>query len=46
MFEMTQVLVGTMSRAWWRARELGKTYYPSVGVMLRERQAEKEEELA
>ena len=31
MFEMTQVLVGQMSRAWWRARELGKTYSPSIG---------------
>jgi hypothetical protein len=46
MFEMTQVLVGTMSRAWWRARELGKTYYPSIGAMIREQQAENEEELA
>lgn len=46
MFEMAQVLVGSMSRAWWRARELGKTYYPSIGAMVRERQAEKEEEPA
>ena len=37
MFEMTQVLVGSMSRAWWRARELGKTYYPSIGAMVRAR---------
>ncbi len=32
MFEITQVVVGQMSRAWWRARELGKTYYPSLGT--------------
>ena len=47
MFEMTQVLVGNMSRAWWRARELGKTYYPSIGQMVRAQRAEAEaEELA
>ena len=30
MFEIPQVLVGSMSRAWWRARERGKTYYSSL----------------
>ena len=30
MFEISQVLVGRMSKAWWRARELGKTYYPGA----------------
>ena len=30
MFEVVQVLAGKKSRAWWRARELGKTYYPSL----------------
>jgi hypothetical protein len=30
MFEIPQVLAGRRSRAWWRARELGKTYYPSL----------------
>ena len=30
MFEISQVLVGQMSRAWWRARAIGKTYYPSI----------------
>jgi hypothetical protein len=44
MFEMTQVLVGSMSRAWWRARELGKTYYPSIDALIRAHQAEAEEE--
>ena len=40
MFEVTEVLVGEMSRAWWRARELGKTYYPSIGAMVRSRREE------
>ena len=30
MFEVVQVLAGEMPRGWWRARELGKTYYPSI----------------
>ena len=30
MFEIPQVLVGNKSRAWWRARTLGKTYYKSL----------------
>ena len=30
IFEISQVLAGKMSRGWWRARELGKTYYPSL----------------
>jgi hypothetical protein len=33
IFEVVQVLVGEMPRAWWRARELGKTYYPSLAEM-------------
>ena len=44
MFEMAEVLVGRMSRAWWRARELGKTYYPSIDALVRAHQAEAEEE--
>ena len=30
MFEITQVVAGRMPRAWYRARELGKTWYPSL----------------
>lgn len=30
IFEVSQATVGKMSRAWWRARELGKTYYASL----------------
>jgi hypothetical protein len=31
ILEMEQVVVGRMSRAWYRARELGKLYYPPGG---------------
>jgi hypothetical protein len=34
MFEVEQVLVGQMPRSWHRARELGKTYYPSLGALV------------
>ena len=33
MFEVSQVLAGNMPRAWWRARELGKDYYPSLKAL-------------
>ena len=39
MFEVSQVVVGKMSRAWYRARELGKTWYPSLKELVDERQA-------
>jgi hypothetical protein len=32
MFEVAQVVAGKMSRAWWRARELGKDYYPGLAT--------------
>jgi|SRR5580704_4917960 hypothetical protein len=37
IFEVEQVLVGEMPRSWYRARELGKTYYPSLGALVAER---------
>jgi len=40
MFEIPQVLVGKKSKGWWRARELGKTYYPSLGHLAKKRKAE------
>jgi len=43
MFEIPQVLVGKMSRAWWRARELGKTYYPSLAHVAKANRVEEEE---
>lgn len=30
MLEISQALVGTMSSGWWRARALGKAWYPSL----------------
>ncbi|MEQ1777421.1 MAG: DUF2169 domain-containing protein [Nitrosomonas sp.] len=44
MFEIPQVLVGKMSRGWWRARELGKTYYPSLEHLAQSKKAETEDE--
>jgi hypothetical protein len=35
IFEMSQLVVGKMSRAWWRSIETGKTYYPSLGAAVR-----------
>ncbi len=43
MFEVAQVVVGKMPRAWYRARELGKTWYPSLKELVDERQAERAE---
>ena len=43
IFEIPQILVGHMSRGWWRARELGKTWYPSLAHLERaNRQAAEE----
>jgi hypothetical protein len=42
MFEITQVLVGTMSTGWWRARELGKDYYPSLRALVNAKRAPQE----
>jgi hypothetical protein len=43
IFEIPQVLVGKKSRAWWRARQLGKTYYPSLKHLVDSKKYEKEE---
>lgn len=43
LFEIAQVLVGRKSRGWWRARELGKTYYPSLAELVRQHSSETEE---
>lgn len=34
IFEVSEAIVGPRSRAFWRARRLGKTYYPSLGSMV------------
>ncbi|MGH8354466.1 MAG: DUF2169 family type VI secretion system accessory protein [Pseudomonas sp.] len=39
MFEIVQVLVGSMSNAWWRARALGKDYYPSLASLVEAKRA-------
>lgn len=44
MFEISQVLVGSMSRAWWRARVLGKDYHAGLGELVRARQQPAESE--
>ena len=44
IFEVSQVLAGNMSRAWWRARELGKNYYPSLKALGEARRQEAAEE--
>jgi hypothetical protein len=43
VFELVEVLIGSMSRVWWRARELGKTYYPGLGRLVSERRGESAE---
>ena len=35
MLEMRQAVVGRMPRGWYRARDLGKTYYPSLSQAVR-----------
>jgi hypothetical protein len=40
IFEMKQAVVGRMTRAWYRARDTGKTYYASLGHLARTRQEE------
>jgi hypothetical protein len=44
MLEMAQVIVGRMPRGWYRARETGKTYYPSLADLVRFRRADAVEE--
>ena len=43
MFEVAQVVAGRMPRGWYRARELGKTYYPSLKALVDARRAERRE---
>jgi hypothetical protein len=43
IFEIPQVLVGKMSRGWWRARELGKDYYPSLAHLAESKKPEPED---
>lgn len=43
LFEVSQVLLGEKSRAWWRARELGKGYHPSLAHLSRSRAAQEDD---
>jgi len=43
MFEVAQVVTGVMPNAWYRARELGKTYYPSLGALVAAKMQERAE---
>ena len=42
IFEISQVTVGQMSRAWWRALNTGKSY-KSMDTIVRESAAERED---
>jgi hypothetical protein len=43
IFEVAQVVAGRMPRGWYRARNLGKTYYPSLGELVNIRRAERQD---
>ncbi|MFY4727921.1 DUF2169 family type VI secretion system accessory protein [Nitrospira sp. BLG_2] len=43
MFDVVQVVAGVMPKAWYRARELGKTYYPSLGALVSAKMRERAE---
>lgn len=43
MFDVVQVVAGVMPKAWYRARELGKTYYPSLGALVAAKMHERAE---
>lgn len=42
IFELNQCVVGRMARGWYRARALGKEYYPGLGALVAARAAEGE----
>lgn len=35
IFEIPQILAGNQTKGWWRARTMGKTYYPSLAHWVR-----------
>lgn len=45
IFEAAQAVAGRMPKGWYRARELGKTWYPSLKGMIEVRRSEREEAL-
>jgi hypothetical protein len=45
IFEIPEVVVGSMPRGWWRARELDKTWYPSLADLALKMSAGEDEDL-
>ncbi|PTV94334.1 hypothetical protein C8J27_10869 [Rhodobacter aestuarii] len=43
IFEVPSCIVGPRSRSYWRARALGKAYYPSLGALVAQKTAEEVE---
>jgi hypothetical protein len=46
LFEVAQVVAGKMPAGWYRARAMGKTYYPSLQALAAERRLERQEAMA
>jgi hypothetical protein len=44
IFEVSQVVTGQRSRAWWRSFKTGKTYYSSLAIAVREKGRRREDE--
>ena len=44
LLEMRQCVIGRQSRAWHRARNTGKTYYPSLRTLIAARRSDEEDE--
>lgn len=43
IFEVPRVFVGKRSKGFWRARALGKQYYPSLGALVRSKRGKTED---
>ncbi len=44
MYEVQEALVGSASKAWWRARNTGKTFYPSLAALIKQQKIREQEE--
>jgi hypothetical protein len=42
IFEVSRVVVGHMSRGWWRAVQTGKSYKPSLDLVIRKKSSVRE----
>ena len=45
IFEIPETVVGVMPRGWWRARELDKSWYPSLADLALNMKAGEDEDL-